>query len=188
MAFTPCVQLTIDRHAVADVSGQKAALRPRPHGLGIAVVFDWALTAQLTTQALASATRNLGFTPDPLVITGALVAAAGLFALGEGLRRGVAALRLVQVGLMAVIILVGVVSLVTLLTGHVSGSLIFTTAIELSYPPWLVWRLLDRDTAAWFALPRAQRRAPRTSGWGWVAVLAVWAIVWGVAVAWAESL
>jgi hypothetical protein len=122
------------------------------------------------------------------VIAGGLVAAAGLFALGEGLRRGVAALRLVQVGLMVVIIVVGVVSLVTLLTGHVSGSLIFTTAIELTYPPWLVWRLLDRETAAWFALPRAQRRAPRTSGWEWIAVLAVWAIVWGVAVAWAESL
>jgi hypothetical protein len=184
LAFTPWVQLTADRDAAADM----AELRPRPHGLGIAVVFDWALTAQLTTQALASATRNLGFTTDPLVIAGGLVAAAGLFALGEGLRRGVAALRLVQVALMAVIIVVGVVSLVTLLTGHISGSLIFTTAIELTYPPWLVWRLLDRETAAWFALPGAQRRAPRTSGWRWIAVLAVWAIVWGVAVAWAESL
>jgi hypothetical protein len=180
--------LTADPDAVADVAGQQAVPRPRAHGLGIAVVFDWALTAQLTTQALASATRNLGFTPDPLVITGALVAAAGLFALGEGLRRGVAALRLVQVGLMVVIIGVGVASLVTLLTGHVSGSLVFTTAIELTYPPWLVWRLLDRDTAAWFKLPREQRRAPRTSGWRWITVLAVWAIVWGVAVAWAESL
>ena len=92
MAFTPCIQLTVDRDSVADPAAH-AVLNPRPHGLGIAVVFDWALTAQLTTQALASATRNLGFTPDPLVIAGALVAAAGLFALGEGLRRGVAALR-----------------------------------------------------------------------------------------------
>ena len=180
--------MTVDRDAVADMTGRDAVVRPCPHGLGIAVVFDWALTAQLATQALASATRNLGFTPDALVIIGALVAAAGLFALGEGLRRGVAALRLVQVGLMAVIIVVGVVSLAMLLAGHASGSLIFTTAIELTYPPWLVWRLLDRETAAWFALPREQRRAPRASGWGWIAVLAVWAIVWGVAVAWAESL
>jgi hypothetical protein len=173
---------------VAEVAGQAAVVRPRPHGLGIAVVFDWALTAQLTTQALASATRNLGFTPDPLMIVGALVAAAGLFALGEGLRRGVPALRIVQIGLMALITVIGIVSLVTLLTRHFSGSLVFTTAIELTYPPWLVWRLLDRETAAWFALPRDQRRAPRASGWRWIAVLAVWAIVWGVAVAWAESL
>jgi small-conductance mechanosensitive channel len=174
--------------AVADVAGQDAMVRPRPHGLGIAVVFDWALSAQLTTQALASATRNLGLTPDPLMIVGALVAAAGLCALGEGVRRGVPALRLVQVVLMMLITVIGVISLVTLLTGHVSGSLVFTTAIELTYPPWLIWRLLDRETAAWFALPREQRRAPRTSGWRWIAVLAVWAVVWGVVVAWAESL
>ena len=121
------------------------------------------------------------------MIAGALVAAAGLFALGEGLRRGARALRLVQVGLMMVITVVGVVSLVTLLTGHVSGSLVFTTAIELTYPPWLIWRLLDGETAAWFALSREQRRAPLTTGWKWIAVLAVWAVVWGVLVAWAES-
>jgi hypothetical protein len=161
---------------------------PRPHGLGIAVVFDWALTAQLTTQALASATRNLGFTPNPLVIGGGLVAAAGLFALGEGLRRGVAALRLVQIGLMVIITLVGVVSLVMLVTGQFSGSLLFTTAIELGYAPWLVWRLLDKETAAWFATARGRGRAPHVSGWRWVSVLAAWAIVWGVVVAWAESL
>ncbi len=163
-------------------------MQPRPHGLGIAVVFDWALTAQLTTQAIAMATRNLGLTPDPLTIAGALVAAAGLFALGEGLRRGVPALRLVQVALMALITVIGVISLVTLLTGHGDGSLVFSTAIELTYPPWLVWRLLDRDTAAWFSLARGRGRARRTSGWRWITVLAVWAVVWGVVVAWSQSL
>lgn len=163
-------------------------VEPRPHGLGIAVVFDWALTAQLTTQAIASATRNLGFTPDPLVIVGGLVAGALLFALGEGLRRGVPALRLVQVGLMVIITLVGVASLVMLVTGQFSGSLLFTTAIELGYAPWLIWRLLDKETAAWFAKAQGRGRAPHISGWQWVAVLAVWAIAWGVVVAWAESL
>lgn len=162
-------------------------VQPRPHGLGIAVVFDWALTAQLTTQSLASATRNLGFTPNPLVIGGGLVAAAGLFALGEGLRRGVPALRLVQVGLMVIITLVGVASLVMLVTGQFSGSLVFTTAIELGYAPWLVSRLLDRETA-WFAIAQGRGHAPHVSGWQWVTVLATWAIVWGVVVAWAESL
>lgn len=161
---------------------------PRPHGLGIAVVFDWALTAQLTTQALASATHNLGFTPNPLVIGGGLVAAACLFALGEGLRRGVPILRPVQIGLMVIISLVGVASLVMLVTGQFSGSLVFTTAIELGYAPWLVWRLLDKETAAWFTMAQGRGRAPRVSGWQWVAVLGAWAIVWGVVVAWAESL
>jgi hypothetical protein len=171
-----------DRDVTAAVAG------PRPHGLGIAVVFDWALSAQLTTQALASATRNLGFTPNPLMIGGALAGAIVLFALGEGVRRGVQSLRLVQVGLMALITLIGIGSLVALIVGPRDGSLVFTTAIELSYPPWLIWRLLNPETAAWFALPGISRRAPLTSGWKWVAVLAAWAIVWGVVVAWAESL
>src|ERR1017187_6503217 len=100
--------------ASVDAPVSEATTHPRPHGLGIAIVFDWALTAQLTTQALASATRNLGFTPNPGVIIGGLVAAAGLLALGEGVRRGVTALRLVQVGLMVIISLIGVVSLVML--------------------------------------------------------------------------
>ena len=161
---------------------------PRPHGLGIAVVFDWALTAQLTTQALASATSNLGFTPNPGVIVGGLIAAAGSLALGEGLRRGIPALRLVQVGLMVIITLAGVASLLMLVTGSFSGSLLFTTAIELGYAPWLAWRLLDKETAAWFAMAKGRGRAPHVSGWQWVAVLAAWAIAWGVVVAWVESL
>lgn len=174
--------------ASVDAPVSEATRTPRPHGLGIAVVFDWALTAQLTTQALASATHNLGFTPNPLVIGGGLVAAACLFALGEGVRRGVPILRLVQVGLMVIISLVGVVSLVMLVTDQFSGSLLFTTAIELGYAPWLVWRLLDKETAAWFAMAQGRGRAPQVSGWQWVAVLVAWAIVWGVVVAWAESL
>ena len=172
----------------ADPSVSQTSTPPRPHGLGIAVVFDWALTAQLTTQSLASATHNWGFTPSPLVIAGGLVAAAALFALGEGLRRGVPALRPVQVVLMALISLIGVVSLVMLVTGQFSGSLLFTTAIELGYAPWLIWRLLDKETAAWFAAAQGRGRAPRVSGWQWVTVLAAWALVWGVVVAWAESL
>ncbi len=79
---------------------------------------------------------------------------------------------------MALITVIGVVSLVTLLTGHGDGSLVFSTAIELSYPPWLVWRLLDRETAAWFALAPGRGHTPRTSGWRWITVLAVWAVVW----------
>lgn len=165
-----------------------AAVRPRAHGLGIAVVFDWALTAQLLTQAFASATRNLGFTPNPLVIAGGLLAGAGLFALGEGLRRGVAVLRLVQVGLMVLITLIGIGSLVPLVTGRGDWTLVFTTAIELSYPPFVIWSLLKRDTIAWFSLPKKQRRSPMTSGWKWVTVLLAWAIVWGVVVAWVETL
>jgi hypothetical protein len=89
---------------------------------------------------------------------------------------------------MVIITLIGIVALVMLVTGHFSGSLLFTTAIELGYAPWLVWRLLDRETAAWFSQAQGRGRAPHVSGWLWVSVLVAWAIAWGVVVAWAESL
>ena len=165
-----------------------AVPQPRPHGLGIAVVFDWALTAQLTTQAVAAATGHLGLPRNAAAIAGRVLAAIVLLALGEGLRRGVPALRLVQVAIMVLISALGVGSAAVLLTGHGDRSLVFSTVIELTYAPWLVWRLSTTDTARWFASARGRGSAPRTSGATWVAVLASWSAVWGVAVAWSQSL
>jgi len=165
-----------------------AAAGPRPRGLGIAVVFDWAIGAQLTTQAVAAATGHLGLSRDALLIAGRLLAAALLVVMGEGLRRGVPALRVAQVALMALITVIGVVSAVVLVSGHGGRGLVLSAIIELTYAPWLAWRLLLAETAAWFAHARGRGRAPRTSGAGWVVVLAVWAIAWGVAVAWSQSL
>ena len=170
------------------IAALMAETSARPHGLGVAVVFDWALTAQLTTQALAAATGHLGLARDIPAIAGRLVGAGILLALGEGLRRGVPSLRLVQVALMALITMLGIVSAVVLVTGHGSASLVFSTIVELTYAPWLVWRLLSRETAAWFARTRGRGGAPRTSGSGWVTVLAAWSAVWGIAVAWSQSL
>ncbi|MBJ7608522.1 MAG: hypothetical protein JF887_03695 [Candidatus Dormibacteraeota bacterium] len=161
---------------------------PAPHGLGVAVVFDWALTAQLDTQALTAATGHLGLGRDPLAIAGRLLAAAVLLALGDGLRRGIVALRLVQVALMALVTVLGVASAAVLITGHGSAGLVFSTLVEVTYGPWLVWRLLHSDTAAWFARSRGRGRAPRASGSRWIAVLVLWSVVWGVAVAWSQSL
>lgn len=170
------------------MTAAEAPLRPQPHGLGIAVVFDWALTAQLTTQAIAAATATLGLARDGPAIAGRLVAAAGLLAMGEGMRRGVPVLRPVQVGLMALVSVLGVASAVVLLTGHGSASLVFSTIVELAFGPWLAWRLLDKQTAGWFAATRGRGGAERTSGPAWITVLIVWSAVWGVAVAWSQSI
>jgi hypothetical protein len=164
-----------------------APARPQPPGLGIAVVFDWALTAQLTTQAIAALTGHLGLARDGPAITGRLLAAAGLFAMGEGLRRGVPMLRLVQLGLMALVSVLGVASAAVLVTGHGSASLVFSTIVELTFAPWLLWRLLDDQTASWFSTTRGRGGAARTSGAGWITVLVVWSAIWGVVVAWSQS-
>lgn len=161
--------------------------RLRPHGLGVAVVFDWSLTVQLTTQALAAATGHLGLTGDPVSIAGRLAAAVLMLGIGEGLRRGVPAVRLAQVVIMVLISALGVASLALLVRTH-DRSLILSTIVELTYAPWLAWRLMDAATIAWFRASRGQGRAARTSGAAWVTVLAAWSLVWGVAVAWSQSL
>ncbi len=162
--------------------------QPRPHGLGIAVVFDWALTAQLTTQAIAAATGHLGLARDPVAIAGRLLGAALTFGIGEGLRRGVPVMRRVQVGIMALVTALGALSAGLLLTGHGDRSLVLSAIVELTYAPWLVWALMHAETRAWFALARGRGRWPRTSGMVWLTVLAAWSAVWGVAVAWSQSL
>lgn len=160
----------------------------RPRGVATAVVFDWALTAQLTTQALAAATGHLGLARDAAAIAGRLVAAAFLLALGEGLRRGIGAPRLVQVVIVSLVTVLGIASAGLLVTGHGDGGLVFSTVIELTFAPWLAWVLLKRETAAWFAgAPAGRPPAPRTSG-RWLAFLAAMSIAWGVLVAWSQSL
>ncbi len=164
--------------------------QPHPHGVATAVVFAWALTAQLTAQAIAASTGHLGLARDPAAIAGRLVAAAFLLALGEGLRRGVAALRLVEAAIVALVTVLGVVSAGLLITGHGDRGLVFSVIIELTFAPWLVWALLNRETAAWFAAAggRARLPAPRTSGRRWMLILAALSVGWGVAVAWSQSL
>ena len=161
---------------------------PVPHGLGIALVFDWALTAQLATQAIAAATGHLGLARDPAAIAGRLLAAALMLAIGEGLRRGVPWTRPVQVAIVLLVTVLGVVSAAVLVTGHGGRGLVFSTIIELTFAPWLAWALLRSETAAWFSAATRGMRAPRTSGPATVVALAVWSAGWGVAVAWSQSL
>lgn len=137
---------------------------------------------------MAAATSHLGLAREPLVIAGRVVAALAMLALGEGLRRGIPAWRVAQVVLMGLITAVGIASSAVLIGGHGSAGLVFSTLIELIYAPLIAWWLLNGKTAAWFAAVRGRGGGPRTSGLGWVLVLAAWSVGWGVAVAWSQSL
>lgn len=164
------------------------AAAPSPSGVGVAVVFDWALVAQLLTQAVAASTGHLGLPRDGPVIGGRVVAAVLLLALGEGIRRGVSVLRVVQVVIMVLITALGVGSAAILVAGRGDRSLVFSTVVELTWAPWLAWRLTSGPTRAWFARVHGHGGGHRTTGWFWVAVLATWSAVWGAAVAWTQSL
>lgn len=109
-----------------------------------------------------------------------------LLVLGEALRRGFHVARLAQIGLLALICLGGVATLAALLTGHGGRGTILSLLIELTWGPWLLWRLLLTPTAGWFHRVRGHGSTTRTSG-RWLPVLIAWGVTWGTMVAWSQS-
>jgi hypothetical protein len=163
--------------------------RDLPAGLGVAVVFDWALAAQLVTQGIAGLGGHLGQTGGAGGLAGRLLAAAVAVTLGEALRRGVPAARAIQMGLCALLALSGVVGLVRLAGGHgVGRGQVLSLVVVLTFAPFVVWRLSLPRTARWFRQSLGRGRAPRVSGRGWVSALVAWSGTWGVLVAWSQSL
>ena len=160
----------------------------RPVGVGIGVVFDWALAAQLTTQGVAGMVGALGESGGVPGLLWRLVAAAVLIAGGEALRRGVPWMRIVQIVLTALVTLGGIFSVGLLITGRGGRGLVLSAIVEVTFAPFIAWGLAQPRTARWFATVRGKGRAPRLSGARWVAVLAGWSAIWGVLVAWSQSL
>jgi hypothetical protein len=160
----------------------------RPAGLGIAVVFDWALAAQLTTQAIASLGGHLGQSGGVAGLASRLGAATIPLAAGEALRRGVEWVRIAQIALTSVITVAGVVAVVRLITGGAGRGLVLSAIIEVTFAPFIAWRLAQPQTARWFAAAQGRGAAPRLSGPGWVSGLVAWSAAWGVLVAWSQSL
>jgi hypothetical protein len=160
----------------------------RPVGVGIGVVFDWALAAQLTTQGVAGVVGRLGETGGVTGLIWRLVAAGVLIAAGEALRRGVPWMRIAQIVLTALVTVGGIASVVLLLAGHGGRGLVLSAIVEVTFAPYITWGLTRPQTAEWFAAVRGKGRAPRLHGTGWIAVLATWSAVWGVLVAWSQSL
>ena len=160
----------------------------RPIGLGIGVVFDWALAAQLTTQGVAGVAGLLGESGGVIGLIWRLIAAGVLAAAGEALRRGVPWMRIAQIVLTALVTVGGIASVVLLLAGRGGRGLVLSAIVEVTFAPYITWGLTRPQTARWFAAVRGKGRAPRLHGSGWIAVLAAWSVVWGVLVAWSQSL
>ena len=66
--------------------------------------------------------------------------------------------------------------------------LVLSAIVQLTFAPFIAWRLALPRTARWFAAPRPHPGAPRVSGSFWVALLLAWSAAWGVLVAWSQSL
>jgi hypothetical protein len=97
-------------------------------------------------------------------------------------------MRIVQIVLTALVTLGGIVSVGLLLAGRGERSLVLSAIVMVTFAPFIAVSLAQPRTARWFAAVRGNGRAPRISGPGWVAVLAVWGAVWGVLVAWSQSI
>lgn len=163
-----------------------------PRGIGTAVAFDWGLTAQLAIEAPMFA---LGIGPGsnlaghPLVIRLGtavlyLIFAAITFALGEGVRRGRRLFWLFQIAINALIFFAGFGVLIGALQdlghGHV-GSFI-PALIMLIASPAAALLLSSKRTRAWIATTTSAEARRRHGGkWPWL--IAIWAIVGGVLVA-----
>jgi hypothetical protein len=162
-----------------------------PAGLGVAVVFLWALATQLTVQGLAGLAGWLHLHHGAGGLIARLVPAAALVAVGEGLRRGARWARWTAIALGLLISASGVLRAIAVLAGHgLPARLVLSLLIELTAAPWIVARLSAARTRAWFAPESAGAAAPRAvrTGTRWLVRFAAWSIPWGVAVAVSQGL
>jgi hypothetical protein len=162
-----------------------------PAGLGVAVVFLWALATQLTVQAIVGLFGGLGLHHGVGGLLARLLPAAVLVAVGEALRRGASWARWTAIVLALLITVAGVARALAVLTGHgLPHRVVLSLLIELTFAPWIALRLSAPRTVAWFALasdPDPTARALRT-GPRWFVRLLTWSVPWGVAVAISQSL
>jgi hypothetical protein len=151
-----------------------------PAGLGFAVVFCWALAAQLALQGFAGTVNRLGLHHGGGGLAGRLAAAVILVAVGEALRRGVEWARLATIALAVLFTVLAMADGLALLRGHgIPGFLVFNDLVCLTFIPWIAWRLSLRRTADWTASTRPRGAAPAVS-WVVYAALLVLMLVTGV--------
>jgi hypothetical protein len=162
-----------------------------PAGLGVAVVFLWALATQLTVQGIAGLVGGLGLHHGVGGLLARLVPATVLVVTGESLRQGRRWARWTAIVLALLITVSGVLRALAVVSGHgLPHRVVLSLLIELTFAPWIALRLSAPRTVEWFALASERgpaRRAIRT-GPGWLAGLAAWSVPWGVAVAVSQSL
>ncbi|TMC47913.1 MAG: hypothetical protein E6J14_13800 [Chloroflexi bacterium] len=167
--------------------GSAAERAASPTGVGLATVFFWALGVQLIAQGVAAPVGRLGVSGGAAGAVSRFAGAALVLGLGELLRRGVSWTRLVAAGVLLAIGVGGVAGAARLLTGHGSAGLVLSTVVMLTWAPWIAARLLRGEAARWFSTTAGTRRGGRVYG-RWLWTLAAWSVVWGVLVAWSQSL
>jgi hypothetical protein len=183
---------------MADAKESAAALRG-PGGVGIGVGIDWGLAVQFLTMAVLQVLHSAAhgaLPPGAMVVETAsavalvgtllayLVLAALFFTLGDRLRRGSYVAWMLQLGFASVLLLVGVFTLVRVVGDLRQGQrpAIASAVVLLFVNPVAVWLLAQPRTRAWFRAITPQAAAARHGG-RWVAEIAAFALVGGVAVA-----
>ncbi len=167
-----------------------------PRGIGTAVAFDWGLTAQFLSMApfLALGTGpgdSLAGMPLGLRLLaagGGLVFAGAIFALGEGVRRGRRLAWMAQIGINAVIFPAGLVRIAPTVKSVSAGHFgdLAPTLIMLVISPLAAWLLTRKQTRQWVATTTSEQARARHGGhWPWV--IALFALIGGLAVTFAGS-
>jgi uncharacterized membrane-anchored protein YitT (DUF2179 family) len=177
----------------AEIQAQPEAARDfKPRGIGTAVVFDWALAAQIVFGAvfaalgvgIGSATANISTAGRLGVALGLLGGAAGVAAFGEAMRRGVRPIWMAQIGINALLFFVGArdipATIQSVKDGHLG--LLVHTFVLLIISPVIAWMLTRKATREWIAhTTRAEAR--RRHGGRWLVYIITYAIISGAIIA-----
>lgn len=166
----------------------------KPGGIGTGVAFDWALSVQLLIDSafFLSATfagsdlAGKSLAPRLGMALGTVLGAAIVFTQGEALRRGRRVARIIQIVANALLTIFGLVKIPDLIQSLKAGQVgtLLVEVVLLVVSPLIIWLLTRTRTRVWFATTTSAQARARHSGM-WLFWMAVYAIIGGVAVAFA---
>lgn len=185
-----------------DKTSQK---KPVPHGIGMAVAFDWGLAVQILVMPLLplflqnlgpsrlgnlqNSLLKIGSLPPMLVSFLVSLPFVALFVVfGESMRRGWRWGRRIQIVVNALGFLGGLASLGSFWQNIKMGNYwsFVTSVILLIFSPLIAWQLSRSTTGRWFASVSSAEARKRHGGvWPWL--IAIWSIIGGVLQALAAS-
>ncbi len=165
-----------------------------PHGIGVAVAFDWAFALQMVVMPIVQTILgSMGVIKQPQIqvgtVIGPLVIAVIFAALGEGLRSGRGWARIIQLVISSLGFLGGIGGLFLAIPALGRGNylLLVPVLVLLIISPIIVWRLSRPVTGRWFkTVSIADARRRHGGAWPWL--ILIWSLVGGVVVALSASL
>jgi hypothetical protein len=180
---------TVTSTSTADTAAEPGA---KPQGIGMAVAFDWGLTAEFFLLPLfpsfthmVANQLHLNPTLATIISIAILWPLALLFALfGESIRRGRNLARRLQIIGNALGFLGGIGQAITAIQAVRTGDYlsIVPAFILLIISPIIAWRLSRPVTARWFKQVSSSEARRRHSGL-WLVFIILWSIVGGALVA-----